>query len=392
MKLSFKTTINACFIGYIVQAIINNFIPLLFVTFQNTYNIELGKITLLITINFIVQLLVDMLSVKFIDKIGYRTSIVLAHLFSAVGLILLPILPNVIDSFTGILISVILYAIGGGIIEVLISPIMEACPTENKEKSMSLLHSFYCWGHVGVVLISTIFFIIFKIENWWILSLIWAAIPIINAIIFIKAPINKLNTEDNGSKLSELFKNKIFWLLLIMMICAGASEQAVSQWASSFAEKALNIDKSIGDLFGPMMFAIMMGISRVIFGKFGDKISLDKYMIFSAILCIAAYLLISLSPIPILSLIGCAVCGFSVGILWPGTFSKSSKLITNGGTALFAILALGGDFGCSMGPTLVGFISDYFDGDLKIGILCAILFPILLIISTLILKKRDNLF
>lgn len=392
MKLTYKTTIKSCFIGYIVQAIINNFIPLLFITFQNSFNIELSKITLLITINFIVQLVVDLLSAKFVDKIGYRASIVLAHICSSLGLILLPILPNIMDPFIGILMSVILYAIGGGIIEVLISPIMEACPTENKEKSMSLLHSFYCWGHVGVVLISTTFFLIFKIENWWILSLIWATIPIINAVIFIKTPINKLNSDASGLKPSMLFKNKIFWLLLIMMICAGASEQAVSQWASSFAEKALNIDKSIGDLFGPMMFAVMMGISRVIFGKFADKISLDKYMLFSAILCIAAYLLISLSPIPILSLIGCALCGFSVGILWPGTFSKSSRLITNGGTAMFAMLALGGDLGCSLGPTVVGVVSDNVQGDLKIGILCAMIFPIVLIISSLIIKRKENLF
>lgn len=392
MKLTYKTTIKSCFIGYIVQAIINNFIPLLFITFQNSFNIELSKITLLITINFIVQLVVDLLSAKFVDKIGYRASIVLAHICSSLGLILLPILPNIMDPFIGILMSVISYAIGGGIIEVLISPIMESCPTENKEKSMSLLHSFYCWGHVGVVLISTIFFLIFKIENWWILSLIWATIPIINAIIFIKTPINKLNSDASGLKPSMLFKNKIFWLLLIMMICAGASEQAVSQWASSFAEKALNIDKSIGDLFGPMMFAVMMGISRVIFGKFGDKISLDKYMLFSAILCIAAYLLISLSPIPILSLIGCALCGFSVGILWPGTFSKSSRLITNGGTAMFAMLALGGDLGCSLGPTVVGVVSDNVQKDLKIGILCAMIFPIVLIISSLIIKRKENLF
>lgn len=392
MKLTYKTTIKSCFIGYIVQAIINNFIPLLFITFQNSFNIELSKITLLITINFIVQLVVDLLSAKFVDKIGYRASIVLAHICSSLGLILLPILPNIMDPFIGILMSVISYAIGGGIIEVLISPIMESCPTENKEKSMSLLHSFYCWGHVGVVLISTIFFLIFKIENWWILSLIWATIPIINAIILIKTPINKLNSDASGLKPSMLFKNKIFWLLLIMMICAGASEQAVSQWASSFAEKALNIDKSIGDLFGPMMFAVMMGISRVIFGKFGDKISLDKYILFSAILCIAAYLLISLSPIPILSLIGCALCGFSVGILWPGTFSKSSRLITNGGTAMFAMLALGGDLGCSLGPTVVGVVSDNVQGDLKIGILCAMIFPIVLIISSLIIKRKENLF
>lgn len=392
MKINYKKTMMACFIGYIVQAIINNFVPLLFVTFQNTYQISLSNITLLITINFIVQLIVDFLSASFIDKIGYRTSIIIAHIFSALGLISLTFLPELLpNAFIGILISVILYAIGGGLIEVLISPIMEACPTDNKEKVMSLLHSFYCWGHLGVVLISTVFFAILGINNWKILALIWSIIPLINLILFIKVPMYSLNdNNEKGLSISELFRKKIFWILMLMMLCAGASEQAVSQWASTFAEQGLGVNKTIGDLAGPMAFALMMGISRLIYGKYGHKLDLDRFMQFSGILCIFSYLCIGLIQIPLFGLIGCAICGFSVGILWPGTFSKASNSMKNGGTALFALLALAGDLGCSTGPTLAGFVSSAFNNNLHLGILFASIFPVLLLVGLMLLKRLSQ--
>ena len=389
MKPNYNTTIFACFVGYIVQAIVNNFVPLLFITFQHDYQIPLTQITLLVTINFGVQLTVDLLSTLFVDKIGYRTSIVIAQIFSAAGLLMLTFMPEIMDPFAGILISVIVYAIGGGIIEVLISPIMESCPTDNKEKAMSLLHSFYCWGHVGVVLISTLFFAILGIENWRILAAIWAIIPIINGIIFLKTPIAPLlSADEKGMTLPELFKNKIFWLLMVMMLCAGASEQAVSQWASAFAEQGLGISKAAGDLAGPMAFAICMGASRAIYGKYGDKLDLEKFMMASTMLCVASYLLISLVPSPMLSLIGCAICGLSVGIMWPGTFSKAAISLKTGGTAMFALLALAGDLGCSSGPTLVGFVSDAASGNMKLGILAGIVFPAVMLLSLLISKNK----
>ena len=377
MKQNYKTTIYSCFIGYIVQAVINNFVPLLFITFQNTYTIPLSRITLLVTVNFAVQLLVDLLATKYVDKIGYRTSIVFAYIFSAVGLILLTFLPDVMNPFYGILISVIIYAIGGGIIEVLVSPIMESCPTDNKEKAMSLLHSFYCWGHVGVVLLSTLFFKIVGIQNWRILALFWAVIPVINGIIFLKTPIAPLvSAEEESMTIKELFKNKFFWILMLMMLCAGASEQAVSQWASAFAEQGLGISKTAGDLAGPMTFAILMGTARAVYGKYGDKIKLDEFMFTSSLLCIVSYLLASVVPSPVISLIGCGLCGLSVGIMWPGTFSKAAVSLRTGGTAMFAMLALAGDFGCSAGPTLVGMISNISKDNMRMGILAAIIFPV----------------
>lgn len=386
MTFTYKHTMYASFIGYIVQAIINNFIPLLFLTFQSSYNIPISKITFLVTFNFGFQLLIDFLSAGFIDKIGYRLSVIIAHICAGLGLISLTILPEIFsDPFIGLLISVMIYAIGGGLIEVLISPIVEACPTDNKEAAMSLLHSFYCWGHVSVVLISTIFFSVFGILNWKYLAIFWSLIPMFNIFLFIKVPILHLIEDgENSLTVKELLSNKIFWLMILLMICAGASEQSVSQWASTFAEKTLNGNKALGDLAGPMFFAIMMGISRTIYGKLGEKINLNLSMIFCSLLCFISYIIISLSPWPLLSLIGCGICGFSVGILWPGTFSISSSILKKGGTALFAFLALAGDVGCSLGPTIVGRLSSIFNDNIKIGILFSSIFPILLIIGIIL--------
>lgn len=389
MKNQYNKTVIACFVGYIVQAIVNNFVPLLFLTFQRTYDIPLSQITMLVTINFGVQLLVDLLAVGFVDKIGYRASMILAHACAALGLASLAVLPELLPSpFAGILCAVMIYAVGGGLLEVLVSPVMEACPSDNKEKAMSMLHSFYCWGHVGVVILSTLFFRIAGISNWKIMALVWALVPLGNMIAFTKVPIASLIEEgETGLNMKELFSLKIFWVLLIMMICAGASEQAVSQWASTFAEKGLGISKTAGDLAGPMAFAVLMGLSRAFYGKYGDKINLDKFMIYSCMLCIASYLCISLVPSPVISLVGCAACGLSVGIMWPGTFSKASAAIPRGGTALFALLALGGDVGCSGGPTVVGMVSSAIADNLKMGILAGIIFPILLLSGIFLCAK-----
>ncbi|MCI9077482.1 MAG: MFS transporter [Lachnospiraceae bacterium] len=392
IKGNYKTTIYACFTGYIVQAVVNNFVPLLFIKFQTDYNIPLNEITLLVTFNFGIQLIVDLLSAGFVDKAGYRVSLVLAHIFAASGLFLLTVLPDIMPSaFAGILVSVAFYAAGGGLLEVLVSPVLESCPTDNKEKAMSLLHSFYCWGHVAVVLLSTVFFRFAGIGSWKVLTYLWILIPVFNMFVFMKTPIAPLIEEGEESmKITELFKEKIFWLLLVMMVCAGASEQAVSQWASFFAEKGLGTGKTIGDLAGPMAFAALMGSARAFYGKYGDKINLDKFMAGSSLLCIVSYLIISLAPSPVLSLAGCAVCGLSVGIMWPGSFSKASAALRRGGTAMFALLALGGDLGCSGGPTLVGMVSDSLNNNLKAGILAAVVFPVLLLTSLVISRRQKQ--
>ena len=392
MKLTYRHTISACFISYIVQAILNNFAPLLFLTFQSSYRIPLTQITMLVTVNFGVQLLVDLLSAGFVDKIGYRASMGIAHLTSALGLVLLAFLPELLPApFFGLLIAVIVYAVGGGLLEVLVSPIVESCPTDNTAKAMSLLHSFYCWGHVGVVLISTAFFAVFGIGNWKILAVLWAVVPFLNFFLFLRVPIAPLVPEgEKGLRLGELVRMRLFWVLFLMMMGAGASEQAVSQWASTFAEQGLGVSKTVGDLAGPMAFAVCMGLSRAFYGKRGDRIDLDRFMAASGVLCAASYLLISLVPVPAIGLAGCALCGLSVGIMWPGTFSKAAATLRGGGTALFALLALAGDLGCSGGPTLAGMVSGAAGNDLHAGILAAVVFPVLLLLGLALLRREKR--
>ena len=392
MDNRYQKTVYACFVGYIVQAIVNNFAPLLFLTFHRSYGIPLSRITFLVTFNFGLQLLTDLVSVKFVDRIGYRAAMVLAHLTAALGLVMMAILPSALpDPYIGILVSVFFYAIGGGLLEVVVSPVMESCPTPNKETAMSLLHSFYCWGHVGVVLLSTLFFALLGTGRWQILAVLWAIVPAVNMLVFTRVPIADLIPEgETAVPLKDLLKNRLFWLFLLLMICAGASEQAVSQWASAFAEQGLGVSKTIGDLTGPMFFAVMMGCSRLIYGKFGEQVPLKKFIIGSCLLCLASYLVISLSPYPVLGLLGCGICGFSVGILWPGTFSMASAAMPTGGTAMFALLALGGDIGCGSGPTWVGLISSAAGDNLKTGILCAVIFPVLMLTGVFLLPRRSR--
>lgn len=388
IRNNYKHTLTASYFGYITQAIVNNFAPLLFVTFQRSFGISLEKIAGLVTVNFCLQLFIDFFSAKFIDRIGYRVSIVAAHLFAGAGLIMLGTLPSALpDPYIGLLISIAVYAVGGGLIEVLISPIVEACPTDKKSAAMSLLHSFYCWGHVAVILLTTLFFVTAGIENWRLLACLWAVIPFANAVYFCLVPINSLAAEGESAPMKQLFTSKLFWILAVLMVCSGASEQAMSQWSSAFAETGLKVSKTVGDLLGPCMFAVLMGLSRVLYAAFSERIKLTSFIRASCIMCVAGYLTAAFAPHPVLALAGCGICGFSVGILWPGVFSLAAKYSRNGATAMFALLALAGDLGCASGPALVGAVSGAFGDDLKAGFLAAIAFPVLLVAGIIILER-----
>ena len=388
IKTDFRHTIAASYIGYITQAIVNNFAPLLFVTFHRTYGISLSRIGLLVTINFVTQILVDLFSAKFTDRIGYRINAVLAHVFAAVGLVLLGILPELTpDPYIGISIAVVIYAIGG---EVIISPIVEACPTDKKGAAMSLLHSFYCWGSVLVVLVSTLLFNTVGLSSWKIIAALWAIIPACNAVYFCFVPINSLADEGRGMTITALLKEKVFWVLALLMVCSGASELAMSQWASALAETGLHVSKTVGDLAGPCFFAILMGSGRVLHAHVAERFSLTGYLSACAVLCMISYLIVTFSPLPALSLAACGVCGLSVAAMWPGTFSISSKVCPQGGTTIFALLALAGDIGCSSGPTMVGFISSALQDNLKLGLLSAIIFPVLMLAGLAACRKYEK--
>ncbi len=391
IRKNYNHTIYACYIGYISQAIVNNFVPLLFLTFVADYGLSLDKITFITTLNFLVQLLVDLLAVKVVDKVGYRPSLVFGHGCIVLGLIGLAILPQLLgNAYVGILVAVVLYAIGGGIMEVLISPVVEACPTKKKEAAMSLLHSFYCWGHVGVVLLSTLFFSVCGIGSWKLMACLWALVPMFNVFYFMLVPIYPIVSENEKISIKGLLSQKVFWILILLMICAGASEQAMSQWASAFAELGLKVSKTVGDLAGPCAFAIFMGTARALYGKYSDKLPLQIMMKGSAVLCVLCYLTASLVGSPFIGLIGCALCGFTVGIFWPGTFSLAALKLPGGGTAMYAFMALAGDLGCSSGPSVVGFVANASDGNLKVGILTAIVFPVVMLVGLSLVKWKTH--
>jgi fucose permease len=385
----YRKTLTACYLGFVTQAIVANFTPLLFLRFHTEYDIPLGKIALISTVFYILQIFIDVFCAKFVDVIGYRKSVVFSQILSSVGLVGLAFLPSCFgDPFVGILISVVVYAVGSGLIEVLVSPIVEACPFENKDSVMSLLHSFYCWGVVGVVALSTLFFAAFGMQHWRIMACLWALLPLYNAYNFTVCPINRLTDDGKSMTIRELFGKPCFWLFLCLMAGAGASEASMAQWASAYVESALGFSKSIGDLAGPCMFAVAMGISRVIYGKYGQKIDLSNYMLGSGILCLLCYLLAALSTAPVFGLIGCILCGFSVGIMWPGSISIAAGEMPLGGTGLFALLAMGGDLGASVGPVVIGVITQRAADDMRVGMLAGCVFPAFLILAICLIKAR----
>ena len=390
MLNSYKHTKIACYIGYITQAIVVNFAPLLFLTFQNVYNLSREQVTSLITLNFVVQLTVDFLSAKFVDRIGYRMCMIIAHIAAVIGLLGLAFLPGVLPSYPALLTATVIYAVGGGLLEVLISPIVEACPSDEKSEAMSLLHSFYCWGVMAVVLVSTLLFHIFGIENWKWVACMWAIVPAVNIIFFSRVPIAPIVAEGEGMRMSELFKAKIFWILLLLMICSGAAELALAQWASAFVESGLHVTKTVGDLVGPCLFALCMGIGRVFHAKLADKIELEKYIMVCGALCVVSYILAIVPLGAVVNLAGCSLCGLSVAVVWPGMLSVAAVRCPRGGTAMFALLALGGDIGCTLGPTLVGIVSGANNDDLKTGLLAAIVFPALIIAGIALLRKHGT--
>ena len=391
MQKNYRKTLLACYLGFITQAICANFAPLLFLTFHKDYQISLGHIALIPTAFFLTQLIVDALCARYVDKIGYRRAIVGSQVTSALGLAGLAVLPEMLgDPFIGVILCVILYAIGSGLMEVLGSPIVEACPFDNKDAVMSLLHSFYCWGSVAVVLLSTVFFAVFGVACWKIPACLWAIVPLWNIVNFLRCPIEHLVEDGQGMTIRQLCKAPLFWLAVLLMVCSGASELAMAQWASAYAEAALGLSKTLGDLMGPCLFAITMGISRVLYGKYGEKVELTSFMLGSGALCLVCYLLASMTANPIWGLVGCIACGFSVGIMWPGTLSITSARMPLGGTALFALLAMAGDLGGAFGPSMVGYVTQLAGDDLRAGLQVGCIFPIGLMIGLIIMRRMTK--
>ncbi len=388
-NLNFRHTKLACYIGSFSQAIVCNFMPLLFVIFNQDYKIALYLVTLLATVNFVMQFTMDFVSLFFIDRVSYRTTIITAHLLAGAGFLVLGlIVPNAEHIYAAIIFSVLLFSAGGGIFEVLISPIMEACPSDNKAASMSFLHSMYGFGCVAVIIITNVLLFVFGKENWYQIAIIWAVIPLLNALYFFFVPINKVVENNERMPMHKLIKRKSFLIFFLIMFCSGATEIAMSQWASAFAESSLGISKALGDILGPCIFALMLAFSRVLYSKLANRINLAKYLLFCGIATVFLYIFAAVLPFRFAAITACGLCGFTAGIMWPGTISLAAKTYPTGGAAMFGLFALAGDLGCTLGPTTVGMVSSAFGGDLRTGLLISCVFPILLVGGVSLLMKR----
>ncbi|MEN6582463.1 MAG: MFS transporter [Armatimonadota bacterium] len=384
-NINYNSTLHACYLGYITQALIVNLPPLLFVVFRDKFGLSYTMLGSLVVVIFITQLVVDALAIKFVDKIGQRVSAVIAHIFAAVGMVALAFLPRLLPQpYVGLVIASLLFAIGGGLIEVLVSPIVESLPGDAKASSMSLLHSFYSWGQVLVVILSTVALLLVGQDLWFLLPLLWAVLPTVTLFKFARVPLVPPEEKGKQTPLTMLLTSKIFLIALLLMMCSGATEQAMGQWASIFAEKGLGISKTLGDLSGPCLFAVMMGIVRTLYGMKGQKINIQKTLIVCSFLCILSFAITALVPVPAISLLGCSLCGLTVSLMWPGMLSLTARGYPAGGTAMFAMLALGGDLGCSVGPWLTGIVAD--SSNLNIGLLTGMIFPAIMLIGLFILK------
>ncbi len=385
-RVSYTATRWACYTGYVTQAIVNNLAPLLFIVFQTAYGLPLEMLGRLVLLNFGAQLLTDVIAVRYVDRIGYRGPLVLAHVMSAAGLVLLAVAPFVAPTpYIGLCVAVVVYAIGGGLLEVLVSPVVDALPApqEGKAAAMSLLHSFYCWGQVAVVAGSTLLLAGIGREAWYVLPLVWALVPLANLVAFLRVPMPETVPDAHRTSLMSLFRTPAFIAAMVLMLAAGASELTMSQWSSLFAEEGLGASKVWGDLAGPCLFAVLMGVGRIVYGLFGEKIPLVPAMVFSGALATLCYLLASLSSNPVLAFVGCALCGFAVSLLWPGTFSLASARFPLGGAAMFGVLAVFGDLGAAVGPWTTGAVADATGGGLSTGLLAGIAFPVLVVVVSL---------
>lgn len=389
---SYTVTKTCCYFGYVCQAICINLLPMLFIMFVENYGIGYERLGRLVLISFLTQLAGDFFTLRFIDRIGYRKVVVLAHIMAFVGLLLLSAVAFLpINVYYGLLFAVPIYSLGAGIIEVAISPIVEYMPTKNKAAQMSMLHSAYSWGQVAVVGLTVVLWSVLHLP-WYLLPVIWAAVPLFNILGFTFVPLPEIpiGEEQNGKR--GLLHTPRFLLMLILMVCVGAAELTMTQWVSLFAESGLKVSKTVGDLLGLCMFGVLMGVGRLVYGF--CKLPLRRSMLVCGIGCVVCYLTASLVPSGIIALAACALCGLSVSLMWPGTYSLAAREFPLGGTSMFAMLAIAGDIGCSAGPWLTGLVSDILVPTfgnafaLKAGVFIGAFFAAGVVIMLIKLKKR----
>ena len=398
----------ACYFGNITMAVTANLSPLLFITFRNKYNISYSLLGLLILINFFTQLGIDLVFSLFSHKFNIKKTVRLMPVLSIIGFVLYALSPVIFgdDLYVGLLLSTIVFSASSGLGEVLLSPIIAAIPADDPDREMSKLHSVFAWGVVGVVVFATLFLLTLGYNKWQLLTVILTVIPLCSAILFFISDIPKIDTPKKTSSAISLLKNKGVWLCFFAIFLGGASECTMSQWASGYLENALGIKKVWGDIFGVALFAIMMGTGRTLYSKHGK--SIEKLLFFGAVGATLCYFVTAVSPIPLIGLFACALTGFFVSMMWPGSLIISSDRYPDGGVFIYALMAAGGDLGASVGPQLVGLVTDlsvqssYLSTvaqklsitpdslGMKLGVLVGMLFPLLAIIVFYRLRKNKN--
>lgn len=366
MKKEFRLTLMAARMGFFTQALVNNLAPVFFVLFRVLYGFSYLQVGILAALNFTLQLFADITSPNLISRFGYRKCAMTAQALCAVGLILMPGLCILTGGvYISFIIPVLIYSYGAGMIEVLASPIVEAIPDLPENTKMSMLHSFYSWGQMTCVALTTLALHFIGYERWFLIPVLWSAIPIFGIILFSRARLDMADMAEKESEKGGRLFCRSFVLMLIIMTCAGASEIAMSEWSSLFAEEALGVSKVAGDLFGPCMFALFMGMGRMCHAKFGERLNLSRLIKACSLLCVICYVGAALLRPAAASLIFCALTGLSVSLMWPGALSLAAAR-NNGGARMYGLLAAFGDIGCIIGPVVTSSVSEFADGNERI--------------------------
>ena len=404
---SYKSTIAACYIGSFVQAIIVNTTPILFIPLREQFGLTFQQMGLLVLINFISQVGCDILFSNAIDKYGFRRFVVAAHGLAVVGLVLFAASPLLFDRpFAGFVTATIIFSGSGGLLELLLSPIVNAIPTDEKAGAMSVLHSFYSWGQAAVILLTTVLLFVFGRAWWQWIILIWTLVPLFNFFFLMRVPFAPNVPEEQRQGMDKILLKPFFIAALATILCGAAAELCISQWASAYLEEAMRLPKVVGDVGGVCLFAVMMGVGRLFYGMYGKKINVSLMMLIGTVGAAACYITVALSGTAVLSLLACGLCGLCVSLLWPGTLVVASEHYPLAGAWMFAILAAG-DIGASAGPWLMGVVAEqahrlpFLSGlltqgmspdqlGLRAAMLVSALFPIIAFFCLRWMRKRTH--
>lgn len=407
---SYQLTTISCFVGIFCQAVSSNITAILFIPLMTLYGLSYVHLGLLVGINFTTQVLVDIIASRLVDRYGFRVFVLPSDILAVIGLVLFGLTPVLFDNIlTGLVFSTIIFSASCGLQEVMLSPIVNAIPHNDKGPAMALMHSFYAWGQVATIIITTLFLFFFGIENWQVIVFLWALVPLVNFFMFLAAPFPGVIHENQRMTMRDLILKPFYLVALLAIMGGAATELVMNQWSSTFSEKVLELPKVTGDILGMCGFAVFLGLGRVLYGRYGSKINMNNVLVGSAAAAVVCYIAVAISPLPAISLAACAVCGLAASLLWPGTLVITAEKYPLAGAWIFAILAAAGDIGAASGPFAAGVITDLtrqmpsilqFAASLqllpdqfaiRIAILLSAIFPLFTLACHWFLKQRQHI-